>query len=402
MTKRKLNFPGFVPKKIASNINVEKEIEPETGSETNINTGLKKRTGAGMTKISETASINLKDDYNRLKLEERNFKIKESDFQNREQKFESKINQLELEQKKVKKLIEEEGEFCIDIDPRECQVIKIPGRIQKLLNEQVCDNLITDFNSHIGQKEPIYIRPIPDDVEKINDNIKYEVFAGTRRRWAAEHVVNELNQKFRLKAFIKNLSDEEASVFTEKENAKVEWSDVEFGFFYSELLANGTYKNQQELAKKRNIDKSMVTEYLRFGILRESFPLIISAFDNLSNLLELRKLWVKKLLMLLEDKSKEKAILLKASSLIKAGKKLSSNVLYNSLIKAADNTYKTDRLEAIKESIKNKKGKESIGTFTRSSVNNIDIKIKSKSTLTKEELKKELSILIDKYYKVNM
>ncbi|MCU7800675.1 MAG: ParB N-terminal domain-containing protein [gamma proteobacterium symbiont of Lucinoma myriamae] len=400
MTKRKLSFPGFVPKKTTSKINTETITEIKV--EENLNPAKKKRSGAGMTKISETAAINLKDDYNRLKIEEKNFIIKESEFQDREEKFESKINQLELEQQKVKKLIEEEGEFCVDIDPRECQVIKIPGRIQKLLNEQVCDDLIKDFNSHIGQKEPIYIRPIPDDVEKINNNIKYEVFAGTRRRWAAEHVVNELNQKFRLKAFIKKLSDEEASVFTEKENAKVEWADVEFGFFYSELLANGTYKTQQELAKKRNIDKSMVTEYLRFGTLRDDFPSIISAFDELSNLLELRKLWVKKLLMLLEDNGKEKAILSKTSSLIKVGKKLSSNFLYNSLIKAAENTYKTDRLDVIKESIKNKKGKESIGTFTRSSVNNIDIKIKSKSTLTKEELKKEISMLIDKYYKANM
>lgn len=400
MTKRKLNFPGFVPKKSAAIISTETEIESKV--DTNINPVLKKRTGAGMTKISETASINLKDDYNRLKMGEKNFKIKETEFQDREEEFESKINQLELEQQKVKKLIEEEGEFCVDIDPRECQVIKIPGRIQKLLNEQVCDNLIKDFNSHIGQKEPIYIRPIPEGVEKINNNIKYEVFAGTRRRWAAEHVVNEFNQKFRLKAFIKNLSDEEASVFTEKENAKVAWADVEFGFFYSELLANGTYKTQQELAKKRNIDKSMVTEYLRFGTLRDNYPFIINAFDELSNLLEVRKLWVKKLLMLLEDKGKEKAILSKTHSLLKAGKKLSSNVLYNSLIKAAENTYKTDRLEVIKESIKNKKGKESIGSFSRSSVNNIDIKIKSKSTLTKEELKMELSMLIDKYYKANM
>lgn len=390
MAKSKLYFPGLVSRKTSN-----------TENKTEINQTQKKRSGAGMTQVSEKASINLRDDYDRLKKEEIEYKAKESEYLKKEEGLESKIIQLEIEQKKVKKLIEEEGDFRVDIDPRECQVIKIPGRIQKLLNDQICDDLITDFNSHIGQKEPIYIRPIPEDVEKISNNIKYEVFAGTRRRWAGEHVVNELNPKFRLKAFIKNISDEDASVFTEKENAKVEWADVEFGFFYSDLLANGTYKNQQELAKKRNIDKSMVTEYLRFGTLRDNFPSIIKAFDELSNLLELRKLWVRKLLVLLEDKAKEKAIISKVDTLLKTEKKLSSNVLYNSLLKVAENTYKSERLEAIKESIKNKKGKESIGTFTRSSVNNIDIKIKSKSNLTKEELKKEISILIDKYYKVN-
>ena len=366
-TKKKLNFPGFVPHKTSTENNAEESGVTDTSKS---DKSSPKKTGAGITQVSAEASTNVREDYERLKKEEKQFKEKQKEL-------ETEINLLKAEQDRVKKLVEAEGEFRNDIDPREIQTIKTPGRIQKLLNEKRCSDLIKDFNSHIGQKEAIYIRPIPDHVEKINDKIKYECFAGTRRNFSANFVVKEYNPNFRLKAFIKDLSDEEASVFTEKENAKEEWADVEFGFFYADLLADGTYKNQTELANKRNIDKTMVTEFLRFGILRDNYPEIIKAFDQLSDLLELKKLWVKKLLLLLEDKAKEKVILKKVESLLKEGTNLPPSVLYNSLLKVAESVNKTERLSTIKESIKNKKGKETIGSFTRSSVNNIDIKIKS-------------------------
>ena len=148
-----------------------------------------------------------------------------------------------------------DGLYVGELDPRQCQIWHRQSRRFDLLNEKECEDLISDFRGHIGQKIPIVIRSIPSGVDKEDAKIEYEVVAGSRRLWAAQYVVNQFNDQFRLRAILKDLDDKQAAIECEKENDREELTAFERGMYYHRLLTQGVFDSERQLSDSLNIPR---------------------------------------------------------------------------------------------------------------------------------------------------
>jgi len=103
--------------------------------------------------------------------------------------------------------------------------------------------------SENGQVQPIVVREV---------NGKYEVIAG-ERRWRACSLINK-----KVKAVIKNLTDEDAFILQAAENIKQELSHYSQSISYYKILSEEKI-SQRALAKRLGISKSSLSNLLSFS-----------------------------------------------------------------------------------------------------------------------------------------
>lgn len=124
-----------------------------------------------------------------------------------------------------------------DIDPNECQ----PWQYADRPDGEMGDLYALAESMKQGQAEPVLARPVERD-----GGIRYEIIFGNRRWRAAKQA------GLSLKAIIQSLTDQEASLQQELENAEREdISDFSKAMYYQRLLKEGVYKNESQLAKSR-------------------------------------------------------------------------------------------------------------------------------------------------------
>lgn len=103
--------------------------------------------------------------------------------------------------------------------------------------------------SENGQVQPIIVRESGD---------KYEVIAG-ERRWRACSLINK-----KIKAVVKNLTDEEAFIIQASENKRQSLSPYSQSMSYHKILADEKI-SQRELAKKLGIPKSSLNNLMSYS-----------------------------------------------------------------------------------------------------------------------------------------
>lgn len=285
-----------------------------------------------------------------------------------------------------------DGQYIDDLDPRECQIWHRQSRYFDLLDEQQCNDLISDFKSHIGQKIPIVIREIPEGVEKNSPEVRYEVVAGSRRLWSSLYVVNQFNEKFRLKAIIKNLDDKQAAIECEKENDREELSAFERGMYYHRLLEQGVFDTQRQLADSLNIPKTTLVELMEFGKMDKN---IVEAFPDPR---DIKKSWAKYINQLCVNQTSRKAILKKVDDIKNSELIYTPQKIYNIIQKAGRTAVEvpsTSKYEAISKEIKDPKSKRVVIKMERTRTNKIRISIDNKISMSKKEIIQSMESFFD-------
>ena len=285
----------------------------------------------------------------------------------------------------------QDGQYIDDLDPRLCQIWHRQSRFFDLLNEQQCDDLISDFKSHIGQKIPIVIREIPRGVEKNSSEIRYEVVAGSRRLWSALYVVNQFNEQFRLKAIIKTLDDKQAAIECEKENDREELSAFERGMYYHRLLEQGVFDTQRQLADSLNIPKTSLVELLEFGKIDQKIV------DIFSDPREIKKSWGKSLNQLYANETSRKSMLKKVDEISRSEISYTPQKVFNVLQKAgrvAVEVPSSTKFEALSKEVKDPKTKRVVIKMERTRTNKIRVSIDNKITMSKKDILKSMEVFL--------
>ncbi len=286
----------------------------------------------------------------------------------------------------------QERQYIDDLDPRSCQIWHRQSRYFDLLDEQQCNDLISDFKSHIGQKTPIVIREIPRDVKKNSPEIRYEVVAGSRRLWSSLYVVNQFNDKFRLKAIIKILDDKQAAIECEKENDREELSAFERGMYYHRLLEQGVFDSHRQLADSLNIPKTSLQELLEFGKLDKK---IVEVFSDPRTI---KKSWAKSINQLCANQISRQSILKKTEDIAESDLDYTSQKIFNLLQKSgrmAVDLPSTSKFEAISKEIKDSQTRRVAIKMERTRTNKIRISIDNKISMSKKDIIKNMEDFLD-------
>lgn len=137
-------------------------------------------------------------------------------------------------------------EIIREIDPSKCINWKYADRQDFEMGDlhELASNI-----SENGQVQPIVVRESGD---------KYEVIAG-ERRWRACSLIN-----IKVKAVIKDLSDEEAFILQAAENKKQSLSPYSQSISYHKILSDEKI-SQRELAKKLGISKSTLNNLMSYS-----------------------------------------------------------------------------------------------------------------------------------------
>lgn len=286
----------------------------------------------------------------------------------------------------------QDGQYINDFDPRLCQIWHRQSRYFDLLDAEQCRDLISDFKSHIGQKIPIIIREIPVGVKKNSPEVQYEVVAGSRRLWSSLYVIDQFNDKFRLKAIIKKLDDKQAAIECEKENDREELSAFERGMYYHRLLEQGVFDSHRQLADSLNIPKTSLQELLEFGKINKKIV------DIFSDPREIKKSWAKSINQLCANQTSRKSILEKAEGIVESDLNYTSQKIFILLQKTgrmAVDVPSTSKFEAISTEIKDPKSKRVAIKMERTRTNKIRISIDNKISMTKEDIIRNMEAFLD-------
>ncbi|HAT7841150.1 ParB/RepB/Spo0J family partition protein [Legionella sp. PATHC038] len=137
-------------------------------------------------------------------------------------------------------------EVIKEIDPLDCINWKYADRQNFEMGDlhELASNI-----SENGQVQPIVVREVND---------KYEVIAG-ERRWRACSLINK-----KVKAVIKNLTDEDAFILQAAENIKQELSHYSQSVSYHKILSEEKI-SQRTLAKRLGMSKSSLSNLLSFS-----------------------------------------------------------------------------------------------------------------------------------------
>jgi ParB family transcriptional regulator, chromosome partitioning protein len=137
-------------------------------------------------------------------------------------------------------------EVIKEINPLDCFNWKYADRQNFEMGDlhELASNILEN-----GQVQPIVVREA---------NGKYEVIAG-ERRWRACSLVNK-----KVKAVIKNLTDEDAFILQAAENIKQELSHYSQSISYYKILSEEKI-SQRMLAKRLGISKSSLSNLLSFS-----------------------------------------------------------------------------------------------------------------------------------------
>ena len=148
-----------------------------------------------------------------------------------------------------KKIMSHDDEIIKEIDPLECVNWKYADRQSFEMGD------LTELASSIllnGQVQPIVVRKSED---------KFEVIAG-ERRWRACSLAN-----IKVKAVVKNLTDEDAFVLQAAENTRQELSCYSQSISYQKIL-NDSKISQRELSRKLGISKSTLNNLLSYAFVQ--------------------------------------------------------------------------------------------------------------------------------------
>ena len=252
--------------------------------------------------------------------------------------------------------------------------------------------MISDFKTHIGQKIPIVIREISDDIKKEHQNTRYEVVAGSRRLWSALYVEKHFNSNFRLKAILKKLDDKQAAIECEKENDREELSAFERGMYYFRLLEQGVFDNHRQLAESLNIPKTSLHELLEFGKLDQKIV------DIFSDPREIKKSWAKSINQLVANDISQKSMLKKVEEISKSELKYTPQKIFNILQKSARTAVEipsTSKFEALSKEIKDPKTKRTAIKMERTRTNKIRVSIDNKISINKKDILKAFESFLD-------
>lgn len=259
-----------------------------------------------------------------------------------------------------------------EIDPEQCAPWKYADRPDKEMG-----NLTALAESlKKGQAEPILVRPL----ETSNGAIHYEIIFGNRR-WRAAKIA-----KIKLKAIITTISDQEASVQQELENSEREdISDFSRAFYYKNLLTDGIYRSESELAKSRDIARNTFNALMAYTRIPQALLNKINNPHNISIRLAV------KLATLVKDEKYLKMLILLADDL-STGKITSNNL--DSTLNALNKQPNTMAIE--KREIVSLKGKKLFTlVFSKSGVPSIKLDKGLMNKINIEDLSKQLKDYIE-------
>lgn len=136
-------------------------------------------------------------------------------------------------------------------DPRRCRPWRFHNRHASWYTHEECADII-DALAKQEQQSPALGRRLEGD-----PNYDFELIYGMRRRFACE----VLNRP--LKVRVVSISDQEAAVLMHQENVdRKDISPMERAISIAAQLREGLFANQDEVAAKLNVTKSMVSKML--------------------------------------------------------------------------------------------------------------------------------------------
>ncbi len=163
------------------------------------------------------------------------------------------------------------GERVIEIDPSEIKIWDLKDqRIETAASKKKQEDLIDRIKLH-GQLTACFVKPVNDP------KFKYELIAGRRRFLAAQAL------GIKLKAIIKDVSDNDALIIQHEENKRDDPTDYERGLFYQRLLDNGTFSSQAEIARFYQEDRQDISKVLSYFKMPQELQQAIDNFDNVTS-----------------------------------------------------------------------------------------------------------------------
>lgn len=134
--------------------------------------------------------------------------------------------------------------------------------------------------SKYGQQEPILVRQIS---KSENSSIEFEIIFG-HRRWRACSLINKP-----LKAMVREITDQQAAIAQKEENGNREdISDYSKAIYYTKLLDNDVFANQNELARELGIGRTTLTDLLSYSRIPSSILKVIPNPHKLKKLYAVR------------------------------------------------------------------------------------------------------------------
>lgn len=262
-------------------------------------------------------------------------------------------------------------EFLVDTE--RCKPWMFHNRDEVWLNPERCNDLISSIRKN-GQQFPIIARKLDNDP----DGKAWEIIAG-RRRWYA---CNYLKKQVRVKAF--NGDDRECAILMNLENKdRDDISEFEDAVSYRQQLEAGLFDSQDEMAVALDLKKSKLSKLLSASRV-VNYKSIMNLFSDVTKL-KINPLY--NLVSLIERSDENRDIILKRASNIyenhiKKGKKLSTTVCINELIKSIHSsakgaskktkTYKLQSTEVLRSEY-NSRG-DIIFSFKNKNINKNNIK----------------------------
>ncbi|MEM6415472.1 MAG: ParB/RepB/Spo0J family partition protein [Pseudomonadota bacterium] len=132
------------------------------------------------------------------------------------------------------------------VDPKNCRMWTRHNRLYDLLTPENCSDLIDDIRAKGRNHTPAIARNLRDDP----DGFQYEIIAGARRHFAISFLrEQEGMSELHLQIEIRNLSDQEAFLISDAENAgRKDISDYERAKDYAGALADYYDGNVSQMA----------------------------------------------------------------------------------------------------------------------------------------------------------
>lgn len=197
------------------------------------------------------------------------------------------------------------------IDPARVRVWSGNARIQHVLNEDNCRDLIDSIRAEGGQKVPAIVRHLSGDPDH-----DYELIAGTRRHFAISWLRANHYPDTKLLAQVAELDDEAAFRLADIENrARKDIGDIERARNYALALQDHYGGKAVRMAERLNVSKGWLSKMLKAATVPDR---ILAAFPQITDL-ALNPAY--KLATTLDDKSRAKVIAKEADAIASENQK---------------------------------------------------------------------------------
>lgn len=159
------------------------------------------------------------------------------------------------------------------LDPARVRVWKGNARLQALLTQETCGELIDSIIAEGGQKVPAVVRRIEGDPDH-----DYEVIAGTRRHWAITWLRAHSYPEMQFLAQVAQIDDEAAFRLADIENrARKDVSDLERARNYAQALVDHYGGHQGRMAERLKLSKGWLSKMLKVAALPDE---VVAAFAS--------------------------------------------------------------------------------------------------------------------------